>query len=74
MTDVRAELAGNVWKVHAREGDVLENETTIIILECMKMEIPITAGPGVLRELRVTEGGTVQEGQVLAVVAETLQQ
>jgi acetyl-CoA carboxylase biotin carboxyl carrier protein len=72
VAEIRAELAGNVWKVQASRGDVLQGEKIIIILECMKMEIPITAGPGVVQEMCVAEGGTVQEGQVLAVIDETL--
>jgi acetyl-CoA carboxylase biotin carboxyl carrier protein len=71
VAEIRAELAGNVWKVQASQGDVLLGEKIIIILECMKMEIPITAGPGAVLEMCVAEGGTVQEGQVLAVIDET---
>jgi acetyl-CoA carboxylase biotin carboxyl carrier protein len=69
-TEVRAELAGNVWKIQAAEGDVLADGAVILIMECMKMEIPITVGPGVLKEMRVAEGIPVQEGQVLAVIDE----
>jgi acetyl-CoA carboxylase biotin carboxyl carrier protein len=71
VAEIRAELAGNVWKVQASQGDVLPGETVIIVLESMKMEIPIIAGPGVVQEMRVAEGGTVLEGQVLAVIVET---
>jgi acetyl-CoA carboxylase biotin carboxyl carrier protein len=69
MTEVRAELVGNVWKVEAREGDQVEEDDVLIILESMKMEIPVTAPTGgLVREIRVREQDVVQEGQVLAVI------
>jgi len=69
VTEVRAELVGNVWKVEAREGDEVEAEDVIIVLESMKMEIPVTApARGRVREIRVKEQDVVQEGQVLAVI------
>jgi biotin carboxyl carrier protein len=69
MGDVVAELAANVWRVLARAGDRVAPGDTLAILESMKMEIPVEApGPGVVTEVRVVEGGTVQEGDVIAVV------
>ena len=69
MTEVRAELVGNVWKVEAREGDRVEEDDVLIILESMKMEIPVTApSAGLVLEIRVKEQDVVQEGQVLAVI------
>ena len=69
MTEIRAELVGNVWKVEAREGDQVEEDDVLIILESMKMEIPVTApSSGTVREIRVKEQDVVQEGQVLAVI------
>jgi len=69
MTEVRAELVGNVWKVEAREGDQVVEDDVLIILESMKMEIPVTAPTaGMVREIRVREQDVVQEGQVLAVI------
>jgi acetyl-CoA carboxylase biotin carboxyl carrier protein len=69
MTEVRAELVGNVWKVEAREGDQVEEDDVLIVLESMKMEIPVTAPTGgLIREIRVKEQDVVQEGQVLAVI------
>ncbi|HSR24118.1 MAG TPA: biotin/lipoyl-binding carrier protein [Candidatus Eisenbacteria bacterium] len=69
MTEVRAELVGNVWKVEAREGDEVEEDDILLILESMKMEIPVTApSSGTVREIRVKEQDVVQEGQVLAVI------
>ena len=69
VTEVRAELVGNVWKVEAKEGDQVEEDDILIILESMKMEIPVTApAAGKIREIRVKEQDVVQEGQVLAVI------
>jgi acetyl-CoA carboxylase biotin carboxyl carrier protein len=69
MGDVVAELAANVWRVLARAGDRVAPGDTLAILESMKMEIPVEApAPGVVTEVRVVEGGTVQEGDVIAVV------
>jgi acetyl-CoA carboxylase biotin carboxyl carrier protein len=69
MLEVRAELVGNVWKVEAREGDRVEEDDILLVLESMKMEIPVMApGAGTVREIRVKERDVVQEGQVLAVI------
>ena len=69
MTEVRAELVGNVWKIEAREGDQVAEEDVLIILESMKMEIPVIAPTaGTVLEIRVKEQDVVQEGQVLAVI------
>lgn len=64
---VKSEIAGNVWKIEANIGDRLEEEGTILILESMKMEIPVLAPrAGTLREIKVAEGEAVAEGQVVA--------
>jgi acetyl-CoA carboxylase biotin carboxyl carrier protein len=69
LTEIRAELVGNVWKVEAHEGDQVEEDDVLIILESMKMEIPVTApSAGTVREIRVREQDVVQEGQVIAVI------
>ena len=69
MTEVRAELVGNVWKVEAHEGDQVEEDDVLVILESMKMEIQVTApSQGTVREIRVREQDVVQEGQVIAVI------
>ncbi len=65
--DVKAELAGNLWKIVVREGQAVAADDTLMILESMKMEIPITAPQaGTVTKIMVREGETVQEGQVLA--------
>jgi acetyl-CoA carboxylase biotin carboxyl carrier protein len=69
MKEIKAELVGNVWKVEAHEGDQVEEDDVLIVLESMKMEIPVTApSAGTVREIRVKEQDVVQEGQVLAVL------
>ena len=68
--EVLAEMVANVWKVTASVGDEVTEGDTICILESMKMEIPVEAtATGTLSELNVTEGGVVQEGDVIAVIS-----
>jgi len=63
-------VTGTVWKLERQAGDNLAAGETILIVESMKMEIPIDApAAGTLRELLVAEGESVSEGQVLAVVS-----
>ncbi|HEV7932400.1 MAG TPA: biotin/lipoyl-binding carrier protein [Actinomadura sp.] len=69
MTEVRAEMVANVWKVVAAEGDVVEDGDTLVILESMKMEIPVLVeDDGVVASLKVAEGDVVQEGDLIAVI------
>ena len=71
MTELKADVTGSVWKIVAQVGQALEPGDTVMILESMKMEIPLMAEDGgMLTELRVAEGQAVTEGQVLAVVKE----
>ena len=63
---VKAELAGNMWKIIVAEGQQVGADETLMILESMKMEIPVTApGAGRVTKIHVKEGQTVQEGQLL---------
>ena len=67
--EVTAEVTGNVWKIQAKVGDVLAEEDVIMILESMKMEIPVEAPvAGKLVELSVAEEDSVKEDQVVAVI------
>jgi acetyl-CoA carboxylase biotin carboxyl carrier protein len=67
--ELRAELMGTVWKVLKRAGEAVDAGESVVILESMKMEIPVAASQaGTVREVRVAEGAVVQEGDVLAVV------
>jgi len=66
---VLTEVAGKVWKIEAQPGAQLAAEDVILILESMKMEIPVVAPrAGRLAELRVKEGDSVSEGDVVAVM------
>ena len=67
MAEVRAEMVANVWKVVVAEGDPVEEGGTLVILESMKMEIPVVAeAPGSVTKLHVAEGDVVQEGDLIA--------
>ena len=69
MAEVRAEMVANVWKVVAAEGDHVDDGDTLVILESMKMEIPVLAeGPGVVTKLHVAEGDAVEEGDLIAII------
>jgi acetyl-CoA carboxylase biotin carboxyl carrier protein len=67
--EVRAEMVANVWKVVVSQGDSVAEGDTLVILESMKMEIPVvTESAGTVSELKVGEGDVVQEGDVIAVI------
>lgn len=67
---IKSQVTGTVWKIEHQAGASLTEGDTILIIESMKMEIPLDApAGGMLRELLVGEGDAVTEGQVLAVVA-----
>jgi len=67
--EIHAEMVANVWKVVAKAGDAVEEGDTLVILESMKMEIPvITESDGVVKQIAVSEGDVVQEGDLIAVV------
>lgn len=67
--EVKSEIAGKVWKIEAKAGDVLGEDDAIVILESMKMEIPVVAsGDYRVVEVRVAEEDAVAEGQVIAVI------
>ena len=69
MTEITASMAGSVWKVLVKVGDELEEDQDIVILESMKMEIPIaTDFDGVVKEIKVNEGEFVNEGDIIAVI------
>jgi acetyl-CoA carboxylase biotin carboxyl carrier protein len=67
--EIRAEMVANVWKVVAAVGDPVAEGDTLVILESMKMEIPVVAeSDGTLAQLAVNEGDVVQEGDLIAVL------
>jgi acetyl-CoA carboxylase biotin carboxyl carrier protein len=71
VTELKAEVTGSVWKIVTAPGQALAAGDTVMILESMKMEIPVIAEDGgTVVEIRVAEGTSVAEGQVVAVVKE----
>jgi acetyl-CoA carboxylase biotin carboxyl carrier protein len=69
VSEVRSDLTANVWKILVTPGASVEEDETIMILESMKMEIPVDAPEsGVVTDIAVSEGEAVAEGQLLAVV------
>ena len=69
MAEVRAEMVANVWKVVAAEGAEVSDGDTLVILESMKMEIPVLAeSAGTITTLHVAEGDVVQEGDLIATI------
>jgi acetyl-CoA carboxylase biotin carboxyl carrier protein len=69
LAEVRAEMVANVWKVVVQEGDQVQDGDTLVILESMKMEIPVLAeDSGTVVGLKVAEGDVIQEGDLIAVI------
>ena len=67
---VKSEIAGSVWKILKQPGEAVEEEEPVILLESMKMEIPVMAPRGgKVAEIRVAEGEMVAEGDVVVVIA-----
>ncbi|WP_338749379.1 biotin/lipoyl-binding carrier protein [Janibacter alittae] len=66
---IESELVANVITVHVTEGQTVAAGDELVLLESMKMEIPVlTEGPGRIAEVKVTAGDVVQEGEVLVVI------
>ena len=69
MPDVEAHITGTVWKIEVAVGDSVDEGDTVVILESMKMEMPVEAeDPGVVKEIVVAEGQSVTEGDTLVVL------
>jgi acetyl-CoA carboxylase biotin carboxyl carrier protein len=69
MPDVEAQITGTVWKVEVAVGDQVDEGDTVVILESMKMEMPVEAeDAGTVTEIRCEEGQSVQEGDILVVL------
>lgn len=69
MPEIAAHITGNVWKIEVAVGDTVEEEDAVVILESMKMEIPVEAeDSGTVKEIRCEEGQAVSEGDVLIVL------
>jgi acetyl-CoA carboxylase biotin carboxyl carrier protein len=69
LPDVEAHITGTVWKIEVEIGDQIDEGDTVVILESMKMEMPVEAeDPGVVKEILVEEGQSVSEGDPLVVL------
>lgn len=67
--EVKSEITGTVWKISSAPGDKVEGGDTLMIIESMKMEIPvITEDGGTVREILVQPKDPVAEGQVVAIL------
>ena len=69
VVNVKSEIAGNVWKIQTKPGDRIDVDGEIMILESMKMEIPVLSPKsGTIKEIKVSEGDAVGEGQLVAIL------
>jgi acetyl-CoA carboxylase biotin carboxyl carrier protein len=69
LPEVEAHITGTVWKIEVQVGDRIDEGDTVVILESMKMEMPVEAeDPGVVKEIAVEEGQSVSEGDTLVVL------
>jgi acetyl-CoA carboxylase biotin carboxyl carrier protein len=67
--EIKSEITGTVWQVKTKPGDQVESGDTLIVIESMKMEIPvITEDPGTVKEILVKQKDAVAEGQVVVVL------
>jgi acetyl-CoA carboxylase biotin carboxyl carrier protein len=67
--EIKSEITGTVWQIKAKPGDRVESGDTLILIESMKMEIPvITEDGGAVKEILVKEKDPVAEGQVVAIL------
>ena len=68
-TEIKAHITGTIWKIKAAVGDKVEEGDVLIIIESMKMEMPIEAmDPGTIKEVRCNEAQPVAEGDVLMII------
>jgi acetyl-CoA carboxylase biotin carboxyl carrier protein len=69
MPDVEAHITGTVWKIECQLGQAVDEGDTLVIIESMKMEMPVEAEDGgTVKEIRCTEGQSVSEGDTLVVL------
>ena len=69
LTEIEAHITGTVWKIEVAPGDTVDEGDTVVILESMKMEMPVEAeDSGVVKEIKVEEGESVSEGDTLVVL------
>ncbi len=69
--EVKSEVTGSIWKIQVAKGDQVEEEDELIILESMKMEIPVEAPvDGVVKDILVKEGQQIETDQLLVIIEE----
>lgn len=69
MTEIKANMAGSVWQINVTKGEQVHAKQNIIMLESMKMEIPIISEvAGTVQQINVSEGDFVNEGDVLVII------
>jgi acetyl-CoA carboxylase biotin carboxyl carrier protein len=69
-TNVQAHITGTVWKIEVKAGESVDEGQTLVIIESMKMEMPVEAPiKGKIEQIAVAEGQAVDEGAVLLTIA-----
>jgi acetyl-CoA carboxylase biotin carboxyl carrier protein len=69
VTEIEAHITGTVWKIEVEVGDAVQEGDAVVILESMKMEMPVEAeDPGVVAQILCQEGQSVSEGDTLVVL------
>jgi acetyl-CoA carboxylase biotin carboxyl carrier protein len=71
MANVEAHITGTVWKIEVEVGDTVDEGDIVVIIESMKMEMPVEAeSPGTVESILCAEGQSVDEGETLVVLSE----
>lgn len=69
LINVESELAGTVWSIPVSPGETVEEDDPLVMVEAMKMEIPISAPrDGVVKEIKVAEGDLISAGQIVVIL------
>lgn len=69
MSEIKAHITGTVWKIEVAVGDEIEEDDTVVILESMKMEMPVDSEEdGTVKEIKCEEGQSVNEGDTLVIL------
>lgn len=70
MTEIKADMAGSMWKMLVKVGDTIDAGEDVAIMESMKMEIPLTSEiAGTVKEIKVDEGEFINEGDIIVVIS-----
>lgn len=69
MEEVKASMAGSIWQIHVSVGETVKSGQDVVVLESMKMEIPIaTEATGTVKEVKMAEGDFVNEGDIILII------